>query len=165
MYNISIQKNKISQTGNWTPVSRVTGGDTHHYTIWDLIETVKIKIYKACQNQLQEKNNKNVTDRISRYHQKVSICLVQKFNWYIKIPDSIVVSIPACHAGDRGSIPRLGDFIFFKLGLYWHYKVRFWYNFQCNLFVTAIWSIYWIDNSLFKLIKEHMLLIYNIKTI
>ena len=22
--------------------------------------------------------------------------------------DSIVVSIPACHAGDRGSIPRLG---------------------------------------------------------
>ena len=27
---------------------------------------------------------------------------------------SIVVSIPACHAGDRGSIPRLGEF-FFKL--------------------------------------------------
>ena len=24
------------------------------------------------------------------------------------IPGSIVVSIPACHAGDRGSIPRLG---------------------------------------------------------
>ena len=23
---------------------------------------------------------------------------------------SIVVSIPACHAGDRGSIPRRGDF-------------------------------------------------------
>ena len=28
--------------------------------------------------------------------------------------DSIVVSIPACHAGDRGSIPRLGvPFYFF----------------------------------------------------
>ena len=26
---------KISPTGNWTPVSRVTGGDTHHYTIED----------------------------------------------------------------------------------------------------------------------------------
>ena len=26
---------------------------------------------------------------------------------------SIVVSIPACHAGDRGSIPRRGDLIFF----------------------------------------------------
>ena len=26
-----------SDTGNRTPVSRVTGGDTHHYTIEDLI--------------------------------------------------------------------------------------------------------------------------------
>ena len=26
---------------------------------------------------------------------------------------SIVVSIPACHAGDRGSIPRRGDLVFF----------------------------------------------------
>ena len=25
-----------SPTGNWTPVSRVTGGDTHHYTIEEL---------------------------------------------------------------------------------------------------------------------------------
>ena len=31
----------------------------------------------------------------------------------VEIPVSIVVSIPACHAGDRGSIPRLGDNIFF----------------------------------------------------
>ena len=29
----------------------------------------------------------------------------------IRIRDSIVVSIPACHAGDRGSIPRLGVFL------------------------------------------------------
>ena len=28
---------------------------------------------------------------------------------------SIVVSIPACHAGDRGSIPRRGEFFFFFL--------------------------------------------------
>jgi hypothetical protein len=28
---------------------------------------------------------------------------------YTQILDSIVVSIPACHAGDRGSIPRLGE--------------------------------------------------------
>ena len=26
---------------------------------------------------------------------------------------SIVVSIPACHAGDRGSIPRHGDFFLY----------------------------------------------------
>ena len=29
---------------------------------------------------------------------------------------SIVVSIPACHAGDRGSIPRRGDVSFFGYG-------------------------------------------------
>jgi hypothetical protein len=28
------------------------------------------------------------------------------------ILDSIVVSIPACHAGDRGSIPRRGGYFF-----------------------------------------------------
>ena len=35
-----------------------------------------------------------------------------------RILDSIVVSIPACHAGDRGSIPRRGDF-FFEFTLWW----------------------------------------------
>ena len=29
--------------------------------------------------------------------------------------DSIVVSIPACHAGDRGSIPRRGGIFFLKI--------------------------------------------------
>ena len=29
-----------------------------------------------------------------------------------RILDSIVVSIPACHAGDRGSIPRRGGLLF-----------------------------------------------------
>ena len=32
--------------------------------------------------------------------------------------DSIVVSIPACHAGDRGSIPRRGAFFFSLLSLF-----------------------------------------------
>ena len=32
-----------------------------------------------------------------------------------QLHDSIVVSIPACHAGDRGSIPRRGvSFLFFR---------------------------------------------------
>ena len=31
------------------------------------------------------------------------------------ILDSIVVSIPACHAGDRGSIPRRGGIVLTKL--------------------------------------------------
>ena len=33
--NKKAKKKIISQSGNWTPVSRVTGGDTHHYTNWD----------------------------------------------------------------------------------------------------------------------------------
>ena len=30
-----------------------------------------------------------------------------------RLHDSIVLSIPACHAGDRGSIPRRGAFFIF----------------------------------------------------
>ena len=36
--NNVIKKNKDSVTGNRTPVSRVTGGDTYHYTITELPE-------------------------------------------------------------------------------------------------------------------------------
>ena len=32
--------------------------------------------------------------------------------WRVDILGSIVVSIPACHAGDRGSIPRRGGYVF-----------------------------------------------------
>ena len=32
------RKNLFSLAGNWTPVSRVTGGDTHHYTTKDMFK-------------------------------------------------------------------------------------------------------------------------------
>ena len=36
------------------------------------------------------------------------------YDWIVKcLHDSIVVSIPACHAGDRGSIPRRGAIFYF----------------------------------------------------
>ena len=38
--------------------------------------------------------------------------LHEKAKQLLEILDSIVVSIPACHAGDRGSIPRQGEKIF-----------------------------------------------------
>ena len=38
--------------------------------------------------------------------------------WMQQLHDSIVVSIPACHAGDRGSIPRRGAFFI----LYWSHE-------------------------------------------
>ena len=37
------KKKKSSPAGNWTPVSRVTGGDTDHYTTEELILTTKKK--------------------------------------------------------------------------------------------------------------------------
>ena len=50
------------------------------------------------------------------------MCINTWFNLVVNILGSIVVSIPACHAGDRGSIPRRGEwspsfFFFFPLYL------------------------------------------------
>ena len=42
--------------------------------------------------------------------------MIQYLQWKFvgrkRVLGSIVVSIPACHAGDRGSIPRRGEHIF-----------------------------------------------------
>ncbi len=49
-----------------------------------------------------------------------------------EVLDSIVVSIPACHAGDRGSIPRRGVvtlFFFFYFVLF--FVFRFLLSFSC----------------------------------
>ena len=48
---------------------------------------------------------------------------------------SIVVSIPACHAGDRGSIPRLGEF-FNSFGL------------DANVSIMLFFHIFWRMNVL-----------------
>ena len=40
---------------------------------------------------------------------------------------SIVVSIPACHAGDRGSIPRRGGFFMWLLWLPWYHGWDDWF--------------------------------------
>ena len=79
----------LSPAGNRTPVSRVTGGDTDHYTTEDLL-----------------------TDEILRNRTlfNLKFFLFQQLQYLILV--SIVVSIPACHAGDRGSIPQRGVFLF-----------------------------------------------------
>ena len=43
------------------------------------------------------------------------VCILKFFCRSQQIRDSIVVSIPACHAGDRGSIPRHGELLFPEL--------------------------------------------------
>ena len=41
------------------------------------------------------------------------MCMNTWLKQAVSILGSIVVSIPACHAGDRGSIPRRGEYLFF----------------------------------------------------
>ena len=43
----------------------------------------------------------------------IIIMLIASSCIIVNIRSSIVVSIPACHAGDRGSIPRFGVVVFF----------------------------------------------------
>ena len=40
------------------------------------------------------------------------VIIISEVAHRIEIRDSIVASIPACHAGDRGSIPRHGDYFY-----------------------------------------------------
>ena len=52
---------------------------------------------------------------------------------------SIVVSIPACHAGDRGSIPRRGDFLFLFNSYQKKKKnLRFFPHMMVNLFHVSL---------------------------
>lgn len=45
---------------------------------------------------------------------KANLILFRTGFYSYLILGSIVVSIPTCHAGDGGSIPRLGDFFFYE---------------------------------------------------
>ena len=54
-----------------------------------------------------------------------TICKAQFSSFPYLILVSIVVSIPACHAGDRGSIPRRGDF-FLAQDEYWIFFKTHW---------------------------------------
>ena len=42
-----INDKKSSPAGNRTPVSRVTGGDTNHYTTEDLLDEEKMYLYRT----------------------------------------------------------------------------------------------------------------------
>ncbi len=43
------------------------------------------------------------------------VIIISEVAHRIEIRDSIVASIPACHAGDRGSIPRHGEYFCIQL--------------------------------------------------
>ena len=190
---LSIPK-KVSPTGNRTLVSRVTGGDTHHYTIEDIwwrwlnwsngnhhrldiqnsglnrdsnpgplapkariipldhwaayevasheIAILNALLYTPLKSSIllepfvyslelslsylsrvaQRKRAGPITQRsVDRNHPLLHtnfhlfiIYSVKNVIWsstfiHSSVLDSIVVSIPACHAGDQGSIPCRGD--------------------------------------------------------
>ena len=57
----------------------------------------------------------------------------------MSVLDSIVVSIPACHAGDRGSIPRRGDYFLIETSLF--YTEMIWKNLEIqNLNIPSEFS-------------------------
>ena len=47
------------------------------------------------------------------------ICIVKRQIFSTSFLRSVVVSIPACQAGDRGSIPRRGEIIRGDCAIFW----------------------------------------------
>ena len=47
-----------SPSGNWTPVFRVTGGDTHHYTTEDRYQGESVKAYLRKISQFEKGEQK-----------------------------------------------------------------------------------------------------------
>ena len=79
---------KISPTENWTPVFQMSGVGIYHYAIEEC-GSIQRKTRTCCFDYL--------------------MIIGKKYHIQYVVLDSIVVSIPACHEGDRGSIPRRGD--------------------------------------------------------
>ena len=71
--------------------------------------------------------------------------------------DSIVVSIPACHAGDRGSIPRRGGVILLLMYLF----VCVFYSFNyINSFIFILLYMYYHSN----IVIDKLMLFFNLFT-
>ena len=79
----------------------------------------------------------------SNYRESLKISFL-KLHLKHQILVSIVVSIPACHAGDRGSIPRRGGFFYLNIWFFWRLK-NSWPNSSCliwNFFTKkTFWNI------------------------
>ena len=82
---------------------------------------------------------------------KVQCSLLLKFHISHRILDSIVVSIPACHAGDRGSIPRRGGSFCSAINLCYSCNERRWkrsWTFSCKPY--SFTKIVLVQNSMFN---------------
>ena len=64
------QKNNFSPAGNRTPVSRVTGGDTNHYTTEEFVRAKISELYKNCIIEIDIFiNERKKIDTIIRHNQ------------------------------------------------------------------------------------------------
>ena len=89
-----MKKRIYSPSGNRTPVSRVTGGDTHHYTN----EEMQCILYSVIGYRVKPQKRKRI----------IPIFVIYTNTFGCNIPSGLVVRIPRSHRGGRGSIPRLG---------------------------------------------------------
>ena len=88
------------------------------------------------------------------YNTKVqfqSIYVSQLWNQFSSVLGSIVVSIPVCHTGDRGSIPRQGAYFFLsKLFLTRFFRLQFYMLLVLNIFARPIDALSFLSrHSLF----------------
>ncbi len=108
---------------------------------------------------------------IARVRQLCAVDKIRLLRFASQVLDSIVVSIPACHAGDRGSIPRRGDnffaFKFVKL-LNCHRSFRVYLlffhlvsvqkepplSFAVDTCFRIVWSLRISKSQLFRLMRE-----------
>ena len=113
-------KKGISPSGNWTPVSRVTGGDTYHYTNED--ETLKPAHSKVMPffSWIKCLWNRKVLEI-------VFYCLVYcYFDWisyrcfYSKVQTQFVLP----YAKNRGKSPKSNKWTFYKSGFCHCYEIH-----------------------------------------
>ena len=107
-------RNMTSCTDRWVAMWRLSLCDVTHPK-YDVMWSNKRLRYHGCRN-------KHLRTMVMCTWQVIWPMWDGLKNWTVAmrrtlavILDSIVVSIPACHAGDRGSIPRRGDNTFWMV--------------------------------------------------
>ena len=77
---IKIYPKRYSATGNRTPVSRVTGGDTHHYTIVELQRLRKKTVCKC----IQKINSEWQLFTVSNFPTRLSlpVAWISRYGWH-----------------------------------------------------------------------------------
>ena len=72
----NVHEKMSSPAGNWTPVSRVTGGDTNHYTTEELLDKVaKQRLHSASGQVNATSIFSRLAERSYNWRKKVTICL------------------------------------------------------------------------------------------